>query len=242
MTNDKGGVFIGVPCMSGAIEAQTSLSITQAITAIAGKGFKVHYQHWVGDSILSNARNVLLGMFLQSRFEKFLMWDGDVVADPEQTLRLIGHEQGFVAGVPRFKTLDEQYPVTFLPGELWTTEDGLLEVKRAPLGFAVLTRDAAEKLVAHVERPYRCHLAPEVQCYAVFETPFLNGDIVGEDYLFCDRMREAGIGIWVDPYLELGHVGKHNFTGCLRDFMVKPKLDKAKYDKLFAEALGEAAE
>jgi GT2 family glycosyltransferase len=31
--------------------------------------------------------------------------------------------------------------------------------------------------------------------------------MIGEDFLFCDRAREAGFEVWVDPTIKLGHMG-----------------------------------
>jgi GT2 family glycosyltransferase len=36
---------------------------------------------------------------------------------------------------------------------------------------------------------------------------------MGEDYLFCDRARELGFEVWVDPSIELGHMGVQEYKG-----------------------------
>jgi hypothetical protein len=45
--------------------------------------------------------------------------------------------------------------------------------------------------------------------YFRFETD-AHGAIVGEDYVFCDRAREAGFRIWCDAVIsrEIGHIGQ----------------------------------
>jgi hypothetical protein len=45
--------------------------------------------------------------------------------------------------------------------------------------------------------------------YFRFDTD-ANGDIIGEDYVFCDRARAAGFRIWCDSLLsrEIGHIGQ----------------------------------
>jgi hypothetical protein len=36
---------------------------------------------------------------------------------------------------------------------------------------------------------------------------------IGEDFLFCDRAREHGFEVWVDPSITLGHMGIQEYVG-----------------------------
>jgi hypothetical protein len=36
---------------------------------------------------------------------------------------------------------------------------------------------------------------------------------MGEDFLFCDRARELGFDVWIDPSISLGHMGVQEYTG-----------------------------
>ena len=49
--------------------------------------------------------------------------------------------------------------------------------------------------------------------YFRFESNEESGDIIGEDYIFCDRARAAGFRVWCDPALshEIGHIGQQVF-------------------------------
>jgi GT2 family glycosyltransferase len=74
----------------------------------------------------------------------------------------------------------------FLSGEL-------LEMQRIPTGCLLIKMSVFDKL----SKPY-----------FRFDTD-ASGAIVGEDYVFCDRAREAGFRIWCDAALsrEIGHIG-----------------------------------
>jgi hypothetical protein len=39
---------------------------------------------------------------------------------------------------------------------------------------------------------------------------------LSEDYMFCQWLRKAGIGVWMCPWMELQHVGSYVFGGSLR--------------------------
>ena len=42
---------------------------------------------------------------------------------------------------------------------------------------------------------------------------------IGEDYLFCDRWRAIGGEVWVDPSIELKHVGSSEYAGRLLEIL-----------------------
>jgi len=39
---------------------------------------------------------------------------------------------------------------------------------------------------------------------------------LSEDYMFCQWLRKAGVGVWMCPWMELNHVGSYVFGGSLR--------------------------
>ncbi|QJU58950.1 hypothetical protein HL653_15290 [Sphingomonas sp. AP4-R1] len=43
------------------------------------------------------------------------------------------------------------------------------------------------------------------------------GRHISEDYAFCRRVREAGMAVWLCPWMELSHTGSHRFTSRLAD-------------------------
>ena len=66
-----------------------------------------------------------------------------------------------------------------------------------------------------------------------YQTPAADGGIVwrlfddlpwhmgdwGEDFAFCKRWTDIGGKVWVDPALELTHIGPHSFAGCLQEWL-----------------------
>jgi cellulose synthase/poly-beta-1,6-N-acetylglucosamine synthase-like glycosyltransferase len=75
---------------------------------------------------------------------------------------------------------------------------GLVEMRHMPTGCLLIGMKVFEAL----SRPY-------------FRFGFdeLTGAIAGEDYVFCDRAREAGFSVWCDAHLsqEIGHIGQQVF-------------------------------
>jgi hypothetical protein len=83
---------------------------------------------------------------------------------------------------------------TLINGPISSPASDLVEMQRIPTGCLLIKMSVFEKLT----RPY-----------FRFETDS-EGAIVGEDYVFCDRAREAGFHIWCDVTIsrELGHLGQ----------------------------------
>jgi hypothetical protein len=45
-----------------------------------------------------------------------------------------------------------------------------------------------------------------------FPVGMVDGDLVGEDHGFCQRWRSIGGRVWVDPAIQLAHIGHHIYT------------------------------
>ena len=47
---------------------------------------------------------------------------------------------------------------------------------------------------------------------------------IGEDFLFCDRARELGFEVWIDPSITLGHMGVQEYTGNFGNDVLYPMI------------------
>lgn len=126
-----------------------------------------------------------------------------------------------------FLDSDMVFPRTTLHRLLLSRKDivGATYAKRVPpyamLGAAAHTPPVCEAdgLVAMRHMPTGCLLI-RMTVFEALARPYFRfgydertGAIAGEDYVFCDRAREAGFGVWCDAHLsqEIGHIGQHVF-------------------------------
>ena len=149
-------------------------------------------------SIVAIARNNVVKRAREMSCDFILFLDSDMVF-PRTTLhRLLLHRKDIVGAtytkrVPPYSILG-----TTLQSEPTCDERGLTEMRRIPTGCLLIRTAVFESL----PEPHFRFVSDET-----------SGDIVGEDYVFCDRAREAGFRIWCDAALsqEIGHIGQQVF-------------------------------
>jgi hypothetical protein len=100
-------------------------------------------------------------------------------------------------------------------------EDGLVEIHEGGTGFMCIKRHVIEKIIeANPQTAYQKEVkyliseTDDGSRWAVFDTEIEdNGRYLSEDYLFCRRWQRLGGKIWLDPFIELTHMGTYAFRG-----------------------------
>ena len=221
-------VLIAIPCHTGDVRNETVKSVLEGISGLKGFGIEYDVQFLNGCSMIPEARDILAGVFLSGKWTDIVWLDGDVSFPWQDLIKLVSHPVDFVAGVYRYKRDIEEYPVSWLPGDLWAfdpvtgepSETGLLEVEYVPMGFCRMTRSVLERM-----REYRKDfwfsqpMFPDLTFHGMFDREVYNGRSWGEDFVFCRRWREIGGKVLIDPSLRLTHTGTKSFSGCVGDWL-----------------------
>jgi predicted O-methyltransferase YrrM len=179
----------------------------------------------VGDSFVQRARNLLIGMFLETDCTDLFFIDDDIGWPPGALARMLRHPVDIVGATYRVKTDDNvRYPMRELDYknphrkrmEL-NPENNLIEVDAVPGGFLRMSRAAVERLVeSRKDTWFRDNGIVAYNLCDVILLPERTG-YEGEDYTFCKNIRAAGMQVWLDPHLRMSHVGEQVFEGCLWD-------------------------
>jgi hypothetical protein len=102
---------------------------------------------------------------------------------------------------------------------------GLVRAERVATAFMWVNRNVFTDLVgAHPEWGYYDQRADK-QLSAVFDFKVTPEGYIGEDFLFCDRAREAGYEVWIDPTITLGHMGVQEYVGNFGEDVLYPMVD-----------------
>jgi hypothetical protein len=184
-----------------------------------------------GCSVVSRARNLLVKDMVDSDATDLLFIDSDINFEPDDILRLMAWgadpKKGIVAGVPRTRSENKVYIADLdydENGELTMNGMGLVRGKRVATAFMLIRREVFEQMMAaHPEWVYKDQRSDRmIPC--LFDFKLTEEGYIGEDFLFCDRARELGFEVWIDPTIKLGHMGVQEYEGCFGPDVLYPML------------------
>lgn len=100
------------------------------------------------------------------------------------------------------------------------SEQGLVKLKDAATGFMLIKREVFERMIEHYPELYfqnDLNLDPEHEkwTYLFFDVMHEKETkrYLSEDYAFCRRWQAMGGEVWLDPLVNLDHVGHYTFNG-----------------------------
>ena len=210
-------VLIATPCYDGKLSVWYVNSLMNSIY-IAGKSGIVLAPVWMSyDALVQRSRNDLVELFMQGNFSDMIWIDSDVEWNPEWIIKLLISDKDVVGGTYRKKTDEiEDYTVKTESLEI---EDGLIEVEGLGFGFIKTSRKAIEALY-HDSEPYE---SGGKNARNVFEVIIKDGTMVGEDILVCQKLKELGFSIYLDPSMTCNHDGNKLYAGNFMQFMERLK-------------------
>jgi len=214
-------LFVALPAYDFKVSLKLAVSLAQLSRTTLQHGIDLQIGSICGCSVVSRARNLLVRDFLKSDCTDLLFIDSDINFDADDAMRLLcwslDPNKGIVAGVPRTRAVDKVYIATLdhdaEDNSLTMNGHGLVRAQRVATAFMLVQRSVFENLVgAHPEWVYHDPKL-NVMLSAVFDFKVAPEGYIGEDFLFCDRAREAGFEVWVDPSIKLGHMGVQEYMG-----------------------------
>lgn len=231
-------VFIALPAYDFKVSLKLAISLAKFARMALEHGVAIQIGSICGCSVVSRARNLLAQDMLESNCDYLLFIDSDINFEPEDIFRLMAWasdpKKGIVGAVPRTRSEDKVYIANLdydENKELTMNRMGLVRAERIATAFMLIRREVFTTMVeAHPEWKYYDKRSDRmVPC--LFDFELTEEGYIGEDYLFCDRARELGFEVWVDPTITLGHMGIQEYVGNFgQDVlypMIVPKKDAA---------------
>lgn len=156
-----------------------------------------------GYTIAEN-RNFLGMKALKGGYTHLFTVDDDMII-PEDTIeRLVAHNKDFVGALANSRTLPAMPMVTQFKSNEISIKDSLLGT--FPIPKELFQCEAVGGSVNLIKASVFSKL--EMPWYAN-ETHEGGLHKMGEDYWFCRQCRKAGVEVWCDPTLKIGHVGQY---------------------------------
>jgi hypothetical protein len=224
-------VFVGLPAYDFKVSLKLAVSLARFAQAAPAHGIDIHIGSVCGCSVVSRARNLLVRDMLDSNADYLMFIDSDINFEPEHILRLMAWaedpKKGIIAAVPRVRDVRKTYIADLdhdVDGSLTMNNMGLVRGKRVATAFMLIQRQVfVDMMATHPDWSYldqRCNK----QVPAVFDFKLTDEGYIGEDFLFCDRARELGYEVWIDPTIPLGHMGVQEYTGHFGDDILYPMI------------------
>ena len=213
-------IFIALPAYDFKVSLKLAVSLARFAQAAPQHGIDIQIGSICGCSVVSRARNLLVKDMLESDCDYLIFIDSDINFEPEDILRLMAWasdpRKGIVAAVPRTRSEDKVYIANLdydEQGELTMNGMGLVRAERVATAFMMVRREVFVTMeAAHPDWKYYDKRSDRV-LPCLFDFKLTEEGYIGEDFLFCDRARELGFEVWVDPSVTLGHMGVQEYVG-----------------------------
>lgn len=210
-------VLVAAPSYDGKVNVwhATALSETSKIGLTRGINVSAVYMSY--DALVQRARNDIFKLAYEAPIDDLVFIDCDVDWNPQDFFKLLDHDVAVVAA-PIIKKSDQvlTYSVK-LTGDYEVQDNGLVEIDGCATGFMRIRRDAIEKLWEAAPEYQERH-KPEPS-RMVFDVKVIDGELWSEDIVFCEKWRELGGQIYIDPTINCGHSGEKRWLSDFNSFM-----------------------
>lgn len=219
VTMDGLSVMIGIPA-GRDLPVQTVRSLWATQVACQRMNIPLHLGMVAGSAVVQWARDEVVDLFLQSDANRLFWIDSDMVWEPAQFIRLLALSKvrevvcaAYTAKIDR--------PTFYVNHDkeigLVSGEHGLVEIYGLGLGFTVMNREVLERLAG--QSAQITDEASGKTMASLFRIDHENGKRRGEDMALFNDIRECGYKVWLDPLIDLGHIGQKVYRGTIRDAM-----------------------
>lgn len=206
-------LFIGTPAFDGRVHVAYSIALAETVLSLASCTVGVQIHITTAGSLLVAERNRILKTFLETDCTHILCVDSDIAWSYKDVKKFLDYDVDIVAACYLSRLDGKGFFLRPFYNPNQSVQLGphnLIKAEYIPAGFMLIKREVIEKMNAHFQHLY---FQPKIDSvngqtgYLLFNTEIHDGEFWGEDYVFCRRVREAGIEILVDPHVVLDHAG-----------------------------------
>lgn len=208
--------MIGMPVGSGSIPFATATSLLATVRVCDREGLPVMLSAPVGSSVVTWARNAVVGAFLNSECDRLMWIDSDIKWRPADFLRLVGFSATHdIIGATYMLKREPPVCVVNLPdAENYEINGfGNIRVDSLAMGFTICKREVIEKIAATKEWMFDDLSGARYPDFFRLSRNPKTGKPLGEDIAFYQDAAALGFKGWLDPSIKLSHVGTKEYTG-----------------------------
>ena len=208
-------VMIGTPAHDGRVDVWFANSLVNTVKLAMQRQVELVPIYMSYDSLVQRARNDIVRLAVEENFDDLIFIDSDEEWNPEWIFKLLAYKEE-VIGLPVVKKSDQMmFNIKALPTGLKTQQNGLMEVECVGTGFMKISRTALKKV---------WDASPEYKnegrtCLMVFDIKIENGDLVSEDNVFCQKWRNLGGKVFIEPSMTCNHIGVKKYQGNFLEYL-----------------------
>lgn len=215
-------VCVALLSHDGRGECRTFLSIIQGLAALSAAGWQTMLTLREGDSMVARGRSVLASEFLlkpeMADCTDLLFIDTDLTFDGPALARILSHDVDVVAGGYPYKNDKGTFPVRWSSDGVFE-HNGLWIMQGVTPGFLRIRRQALEKIT--VELPFLKFDNEGSPAWMFFDNLHRPNGVYDEGFIFCEHWRSVGGTVFIDPDIEIGHIGRKIYQpGTVRQWMM----------------------
>ena len=211
-------IFVATPCYTGKVDHEVAVSMQVATMVCMVKAVILDWVGAGGFSLVQYARNWLSMEFLERKECTHILWlDDDVCFEPDAIMKLLNRNVDAIGGCYMNKHPTKS---TFLYQSLGPEVDGLQEASKLPGGFLLLTHQVmqtlADKAVWYeLEHAGKTRSSPHIFELVMQDLPDGKKQLIGEDYIFSQKVLQAGFKMYVETNIGFTHFGRKGWSGNL---------------------------
>jgi hypothetical protein len=201
-------VLIATPCLDGKVDAWFVNSLYESTKLGIQNNIMFQPVFLANESILPMARNELLNLAYQQNYDTMVFIDDDEEWDPQVLLDIVNSSKDVVA-VPVVNKGDKKVEYNIFGLDKTPDTDGYLKIDRCGTGFLKLSKKVIKDLW---ESNPECEFRGKKLKY-ICEYSLVNDSFYGEDIILCEKIKELGYQIWINPNYTVSHLGNKKYKG-----------------------------
>lgn len=185
----------------GTVRTETMARLLPAIWALKERGYAVHFCPMIGGFVTHN-RNIIAREALSNDSDYLMFIDNDMMFPADGITRLIDSDKDIIAAPYN------QRPMAQTDNSFKTSTVKLVDAS----GELVPGKVPAE--LAQVGATGTGFMLIKMNVFRKMKQPFFNDyedeefQFHGEDVNFCLKARDLGFEVWINPHIEMAHVGE----------------------------------
>ena len=204
-------VLFGTPCHDGRLDVWFVNAMRHTEKLLNARDIDTQPIYVSFDSLVQRARNDLVRLALEDGYDDLIFIDSDMEWRPEWALALLDHPVDCVGAAYRKKT-DDQEIYTVRSAQLPIPVDprtGLWTIDGIGTGFLRLSRKALQALWDSNEE----YKNEGRLCRWIFDVCVVDNTLVSEDNILCEKLKQLGFTVFLDPSFTPTHIGQKKFAG-----------------------------